>query len=170
MNIKQLRKELKLSQEEFANMVNVPIGTIRNWEQGRNTMPEYVERMFNNEIHANYKININTIKFINMLNKLAKLSLNGYKEWAKASQEDVYSCIVYNPNSNNRIVMDANTTPKKRQIISYYDGFYKDKNKANWDAYVVKEKKNYTIIVLLREEKVSFIINNGEWEIAGGVL
>ena len=33
--IKQLRKRLNLTQEEFARDYDLPIGTIRNWEQSR---------------------------------------------------------------------------------------------------------------------------------------
>jgi len=32
--IKQLRTKLKLSQPDFARMIGVPAGTLRNWEQG----------------------------------------------------------------------------------------------------------------------------------------
>ncbi len=31
----QVRKKLELSQQEFADLINVPVGTVRNWEQGR---------------------------------------------------------------------------------------------------------------------------------------
>ena len=30
-----VRKQLKKSQQEFSRLLNVPIGTIRDWEQGR---------------------------------------------------------------------------------------------------------------------------------------
>jgi putative transcriptional regulator len=30
-----IRRALKLSQEEFAARFNIPIGTLRDWEQGR---------------------------------------------------------------------------------------------------------------------------------------
>jgi putative transcriptional regulator len=33
--IKTLRRALKLTQEEFANRYHIPIGTLRDWEQGR---------------------------------------------------------------------------------------------------------------------------------------
>lgn len=35
--IAALRKRLGTSQTEFATMINVSVGTIRNWEQGRRT-------------------------------------------------------------------------------------------------------------------------------------
>ena len=34
-DIKSIRKELDLTQEEFALMIGVSVATLRNWEQGR---------------------------------------------------------------------------------------------------------------------------------------
>jgi putative transcriptional regulator len=36
-NIKQIRSSFNLSQREFAAMLGISIGTLRNWEQGRRT-------------------------------------------------------------------------------------------------------------------------------------
>lgn len=33
--VKQLRKNLSLTQQQFARLVHVEVATIRNWEQGR---------------------------------------------------------------------------------------------------------------------------------------
>ena len=33
-NVRALRKKLKLTQEEFASRFRLPLGTIRDWEQG----------------------------------------------------------------------------------------------------------------------------------------
>ncbi len=30
-----VRKELKMTQQEFSTLLGVPVGTIRDWEQGR---------------------------------------------------------------------------------------------------------------------------------------
>jgi putative transcriptional regulator len=32
-----IRKATGLTQEEFAQTINIPVGTLRNWEQGRRT-------------------------------------------------------------------------------------------------------------------------------------
>lgn len=34
-DIKLIRKKLRVTQEEFAHMIGVSVGTLRNWEQGR---------------------------------------------------------------------------------------------------------------------------------------
>ena len=33
--VKTIRRALKLSQDEFANRFQIPVGTLRDWEQGR---------------------------------------------------------------------------------------------------------------------------------------
>ena len=35
LNVKKIRENAKKNQEEFAQMIGVSIGTLRNWEQGR---------------------------------------------------------------------------------------------------------------------------------------
>ena len=42
MNIKELRFQTGLSQSKFAAMFDIPVSTLRNWEQERRTPPTYV--------------------------------------------------------------------------------------------------------------------------------
>ena len=35
LNVKEIREKTSKSQSEFANMIGVKVGTLRNWEQGR---------------------------------------------------------------------------------------------------------------------------------------
>ena len=35
LNAKEIRKKFNLTQVEFANLLNISVGTLRNWEQGR---------------------------------------------------------------------------------------------------------------------------------------
>lgn len=45
-NIKELRSQTGLSQAEFCKKYEeIPISTLRNWEQGRRKCPEYVIRL-----------------------------------------------------------------------------------------------------------------------------
>lgn len=41
-NIKEMREATGMSQKAFANMYGIPIGTLRNWEQGSNSPAPYV--------------------------------------------------------------------------------------------------------------------------------
>lgn len=42
MDIKSLRHATELSQREFSDRFGIPLGTLRNWEQGISKPPEYV--------------------------------------------------------------------------------------------------------------------------------
>lgn len=44
-NVIKKRKELKLTQIEFAEKFEIPIGTYKQWKTGRRTPPEYVLKM-----------------------------------------------------------------------------------------------------------------------------
>lgn len=35
LNVKKIRKRLKLSQSQFARLMGISVGTLKNWEQGR---------------------------------------------------------------------------------------------------------------------------------------
>ena len=45
MEIKQLRVCTGLSQNKFASMFEIPVATLKDWEQGRRTPPSYVINM-----------------------------------------------------------------------------------------------------------------------------
>ncbi|MGN0495628.1 MAG: helix-turn-helix domain-containing protein [Lachnospiraceae bacterium] len=40
--IKYLRFQTGMKREDFANFLHIPLGTVRDWEQGKRKMPEYV--------------------------------------------------------------------------------------------------------------------------------
>lgn len=43
--IKEARLKANLTQENMAKKMSIPIRTIQDWEAGRRTPPEYVERL-----------------------------------------------------------------------------------------------------------------------------
>lgn len=42
MTLKDMRKQLGLSQAGFAGKYNIPVKTLQNWEMGRTEPPAYV--------------------------------------------------------------------------------------------------------------------------------
>jgi len=50
--IKTLRRTLRLTQEEFAARYHIPLGTLRDWEQGR-TEPDQTAKAYLKVIAAN---------------------------------------------------------------------------------------------------------------------
>lgn len=47
MSIKKLREETGLSQSKFAQIFDIPVYTLQEWEQGRRNPPKYMEQMLN---------------------------------------------------------------------------------------------------------------------------
>lgn len=45
MTVKELRTQLGFSQSKFAAMFNIPVSTLKDWEQERRTPPPYVLEM-----------------------------------------------------------------------------------------------------------------------------
>jgi len=57
-NAKEIRNKFDLTQTEFANLLNISVATLRNWEQGRRR-PEGPARVLLNVANANPDILIN---------------------------------------------------------------------------------------------------------------
>lgn len=59
-SVKEMRKETKMSQGEFAAYMGVPVRSLQDWEQERRTPPEYVvammERILKNEFFGKDKV------------------------------------------------------------------------------------------------------------------
>ena len=45
MSIKKMRDQTGLSQSKFAGMFDIPVATLKDWEQGRRNPPSYVISM-----------------------------------------------------------------------------------------------------------------------------
>ena len=54
-NAKEIRSKFKLTQNEFANMLNISVATLRNWEQGRRR-PEGPARVLLNVANSNPEV------------------------------------------------------------------------------------------------------------------
>ena len=54
-NAKEIRLKFNLTQVEFANMLNISVATLRNWEQGRRK-PEEPARVLLNVANSNPEV------------------------------------------------------------------------------------------------------------------
>lgn len=52
--IKYLRLTTGMKREDFANYLNIPVGTVRDWEQGKRKMPEYVYELIEYKISREF--------------------------------------------------------------------------------------------------------------------
>lgn len=55
---KNIRKEYGMTQKEISELLNIPLTTWRQWEQGRREPPEYIEKLV-----------VYSLKFLNQKNK-----------------------------------------------------------------------------------------------------
>ena len=55
MYIRELRESTGLSQNEFAKKFQIPVSTLRKWEQNESTPPKYVVRLIESSLPCNKK-------------------------------------------------------------------------------------------------------------------
>lgn len=61
--IKKLREELNMTQKQFSDWLNIPLQTLRQWEQGKRTPPNYVYKLI--EFKCDKSTNGEQIKIFN---------------------------------------------------------------------------------------------------------
>lgn len=70
MSIKELRFQTGLSQSKFARMFDIPVSTLKDWEQGRRTPPVYVVNMIKTILELKGAIfNKNSVDFCEIRKK-----------------------------------------------------------------------------------------------------
>ena len=168
MDIKELRQTVNMTQRQFANHFGIPLGTLRNWEQGIATPPEYVFAMILTDIRRDKMINVDTIKFFNMLNELAELTKGGFDDFSNATEDSWRTKIFYDRvNSNDdrlAIVLDACVIddPKcyHHDVICYYDS-----SSNEFTANVIFSEYGGSpfiqIDLLLSQEQI--VVEDGRW-------
>lgn len=161
MGISELRHFVNMSQRDFANFFGMPLGTLRNWEQGISSPPDYVIQMVINSIRRDKMINIETIKFLKMLDELAILSEDGIEEFEHATCESFCNKVYYDSKDDNRVVLEACIIDDPEcihhDIISYYGS-----NEYSVNVRLDEEGEKFIDVRLfLSDEEI--IIENGHW-------
>ena len=114
-------------------------------------------------------INIETIKFINMLDKLASLAENGISPFEEATENTYGEQIFYDSRQVNgeegyRVVLDACVVDDPayyhHDIISYYDS-----DSLEYKVRVMIDEDGAFIVVTLVMSDSIVIIENGGWHI-----
>ncbi|MCQ2497088.1 MAG: helix-turn-helix domain-containing protein [Lachnospiraceae bacterium] len=55
--IKYLRLSIGMKREDFANYLHIPLGTVRDWEQGKRKMPDYVFELIEYKVSREFSSN-----------------------------------------------------------------------------------------------------------------
>ena len=136
MELKELRQILGMSQRQFASVTGIPLGTLRNWEQGLSEPPEYVYKMVINAIRRDMMINVETVKFVKMLEELAELMEGGIAEFAEATETNRHEKLFYDASTRDekgrcRIVLDSCVVDdpecRHHDVVSYYEDYINGK-------------------------------------------
>ena len=166
MKISDLRCITKMSQRQFAECFGIPVGTLRNWEQGISTPPEYVFQMIYTSMRRDKMINIETIKFVRLLNELATLSKNGIEPFKRANESTFGEKVFYDDRKlekdGYKVVLDACIVDDPdcyhHDIISYYDS-----NSQEYKIRVTIDEGVVCITVTLLVSGDIIVIENGAW-------
>ena len=160
MTIKEYRFLLKMTQQEFSQNFGIPIATVRNWEQEFSKPPAYVYTMLTSIIRRDKLINVETIKFVRLLDDLAKTSLNGISPFENASEK-----------SKNNIFYDSNMYDEDGYFVVYWSNIRDHYIHSYYDSitngYKVRVVLNYPAPVLritLLGSRETIIIHDGIWE------
>ena len=167
MNIKELRQTLSMSQSQFSSFFGIPIGTLRNWEQGINSPPDYVYRMLFASIRRNAMINLETLKFLKILEDLSERTENGIEDFYKTAQTHTEDKIYYD--SMNE------TCEKGRRIFPAVNDFIESNEDCDIISRYGDEETDYIINVVFEENTTPsievkllgyddvIVVENGRW-------
>lgn len=166
MKIENVRHAVGMSQREFSSYFGIPVGTLRNWEQGISNPPTYVFNMIFQSIRRDKMINLETIKFNALLNKLAELSKNGIENFKDATEETWGEKLFYDETTEDAdgdymLVRDAciidDPECMHHDVISYYES-----ENGEYNIKVMTDDNPY-IVVKLTESEEEIVIENGKW-------
>ena len=168
MDIKELRNNLNLSQREFSKLLNIPLGTLRNWEQERTSPPDYVLNLIMESVKEDYMLNHDTIRFIAMLNKLARKSKVGIVSFDNATSENYDLMVFYDSTKADNhglfpvvqdMCIDDYPGGGHHDIVNYY-GFDRSDFTVRVNA---DDEEEVFIEVTFPSQSYSIIIENGIW-------
>ena len=168
MDIRELRETLHLSQKEFAEKLGIPIGSIRNWEQGKSEPADYLIEMMEHRIRRDSMVNVQTIKFMKMLDELAALSENGFVDWETLNHSKesgipdnkiLYSSKHVTPSGYYKVICDVTWDAGEWDIVGFYDNIEFDSNVE----IGVNTEEPMSIDIKFINEREYITIMNGEW-------
>lgn len=173
MIIKDLRILTGMSQKQFSNSFGIPLGTLRNWEQGIAKPPKYVFDMIVVGIRRDRMINIETIKFLKILDNLADRTKIGIYSFAEATQNNRDDRVFYDPQNKFEdgsfgVVLESCVIDDQEcyhhDVISYYDS---ESNEYTIHAAFSEDdesgEQSIFLLVELETSGEQIVIENGQW-------
>lgn len=170
MDIQEFRKLANMSQRQFASYFGIPLGTLRNWEQGIAKPPEYVLSMLVARVRRDKMINFETIKLIRLLDDLAAKTANGIKPFAEMNEKNRNDFVFYQEvedlEGNYPVVLSAMLIDDPDCYHHDAIGFYDSETDEYTVRVVVDEVEGTYVRVRLALSFEEIIIEDGRWYIA----
>ena len=169
MEIRELRDRTGLSQSQFANYFGIPVGTLRNWEQGIAKPPAYVFEMIKLQSRRDQMINTETLMLLDKMNRLGELFKKGYKDFSDIPQDGSFEGIIYDgkhPDDEGGypIALDIINMAEHHDIISTYDDF---NGQYTIRLYLPAEEENAANYIWVKfpfdEDHSITIYEDGSW-------
>ena len=127
VNIRELRDKTGLTQKAFSELYGIPVSTLRKWEQGESSPPDYVIRLLARSIPREDQI---TQKLQGPNSSVF------YYNAGRQSVMDQYG--------NEILIREDLQQVKKQNLMLYledlFDDFYKIQDKFNRDCYYDKQE------------------------------
>lgn len=164
--IKEIRKKTGMSQAKFAETFGMSPGTLRNWEQGIASPPQYVMNMIKMIMEDDSKmINVETVRFVKLLNDLAEKSKIGILPFSTLPPALFESVLCYNDRSPDaqghyKLIRQAvfdDEEETRLSVSSYYE---------DTDGYVIRahpDTKDGTYVTVRMKDGSLIMIENGMW-------
>ena len=167
MEIKELRLQTGMSQPKFADLFGIPLGTLRNWEQGIATPPSYVSEMIKNRIWRTEMINVPTLKMVSILNDLAEKSKEGIIPFSKIKEINGNPVLYDDVESDAigfKVVLDKVVEEEHADITSYYDNYpgFEREFLIRVSEQGVDEGEPF-ILVSFPDNSSEIVIEDGKW-------
>ena len=179
MEIAEIRHATGLSQRGFSAKYGIPLGTLRNWEQGIANPPAYVlsmlERQVNEDTPIREIITSDVVNLLEQLSLLTRLSSFGFKPVSEAAKQETGAAIYFDETTAKtvegvhggyveyRIAKSIEVVDGEVQVTSYWDS-----GKPYAVKYEVMGTSGRIEVVLKPElgvESPVVIIKDGKWRV-----
>ena len=166
MDIKSVRRATGLSQKAFSERFGIPIGTLRNWEQGINNPPSYVFDMIFAQTRRNNVINVETLEFLKTVEEIAEKTKAGIEPFANATEDSFAQKVFFDDNTETDedeygVVCDACITDDPERyhpdIVSYH---------GNHEYRVCAKKGEdgkWFVLIRFFNDDAQIVVEDGKW-------
>ena len=183
MKIADLRHATGLSQREFSAKYGIPLGTLRNWEQGIAKPPKYVSDMLHRLVIGDIPeklplkgiLDDDVVDLLGQLSSLTRLSQYGCKPIAAAADENAGAAIYYDEDTEAvsegsygaysvfRVAKSFDIVNSAVHVTAYWD------TDKPYTVRLIRTEKGTRIEVMLSpadgDRSPLVLIKDGQWRV-----